>query len=54
MYAESLKKELRRVHGECEFYPELTISHQLSKQKYGDNTNNILGIIDLAVIDEKG
>ncbi len=54
MYAESLKKELRRVHGECEFYPELTISHQLSKQKYGENTNNILGIIDLAVIDEKG
>ena len=54
-YAESLKKELRRLHGEeCEFYPELTISSKLSKQKHGENTENVLGIIDLAVIDKKG
>mgnify|MGYP002621579502 CR=1 FL=1 len=45
---------MRRTHGKnCEFYPELNITAQLSKRKTGE-PDQIFGIIDLAVIDDNG
>ena len=53
-YADALKAQLRRTHGKnCEFYPELNITAQLSKRKTGE-PDQIFGIIDLAVIDDNG
>ena len=32
VYADTLKKQIRKLHGEnCEFYPELRVSHKMSK-----------------------
>lgn len=53
-YAGKLKEQFRKKYGkDCEFYPELKISHQLSKLKEGE-PDILFGIIDLAIIDKKG
>lgn len=54
VYADKLKNQFRNKYGkECEFYPELKISHKLSKLKEGE-PDTLFGIIDLAVIDKTG
>ena len=53
-YADLLKTQLRKLHGEnCEFYPELGVSHKMSKLTPG-KPDILMGYIDLAVLDEKG
>lgn len=54
VYADRLKNELRKLHGEnCEFYPELSVSHKMDKLAQR-KPEILMGIIDLAVIDKKG
>lgn len=53
-YADTLKSKLRSIHGnDCEFYPELSISHKLNKLK-PDAPDTLFGIIDLLVVDSRG
>ena len=53
-YADLLKSQLRRLHGEnCEFYPELGVSHKMSKSTPG-KPDVLMGYIDLAVLGENG
>lgn len=53
-YADKLKQQFRNKYGaDCEFYPELKISHDLDK--LGNTSEKTLfGIIDLAIVDKKG
>lgn len=54
IYADKLKRELRSKHGEeCEFYPELGVSHEMKKLTKG-KPDILMGIIDLAVLDKHG
>lgn len=54
VYADRLKRELRSKHGEeCEFYPELGVSHEMKKLTKG-KPDILMGIIDLAVLDKHG
>ena len=54
IYADRLKTQFRSKYGNnCEFYPELKIAHKLSKLKEGE-PDVLFGIIDLAIVDEKG
>ena len=55
VYADKLKGQFRSKYGdECEFYPELKVSHKLDKLKQGEDIDTLFGIIDLAIIDKKG
>lgn len=54
VYADRLKNELRRLHGnDCEFYPELGVSHKMAKLTPG-KPDILMGYIDLAVLDKNG
>lgn len=54
IYADRLKSELRKLHGDdCEFYPELSVSHKMAKLTPG-KPEILMGYIDLAVLDKKG
>ena len=55
IYADKLKTQFRNKYGsECEFYPELKISHKLDKLKQNEDIDTLFGIIDLAIIDKNG
>jgi len=56
IYADLLKSKLRSpdMYGpNCEFYPELSVSHKLGKID-PNKPDTLMGIIDLAVLDSKG
>ena len=54
IYADTLKSQLRKLHGDnCEFYPELGVSHKMHKVP-SDKPGILMGYIDLAVLGENG
>ena len=53
--AKQLREQLQSVHGsKCLFYPEITVSAKLNHEYEGRDDLNVLGRLDLLVIDEKG
>jgi ATP-dependent exoDNAse (exonuclease V) beta subunit len=54
-YARELKTEIQARYGKgCTFYPEITLSAKLNKTFEGRDDLEILGRLDLLVVDENG
>lgn len=53
-YAKDLRENLEKKYGDVIYYPEMTLSAKLNKEYEGRNDLELLGRVDLLILDENG